>query len=500
MKRRIHSAAWGLACLALLAFTTPTAAVPAAPPATEAELAALVERVMTTGLTPGMGVAVIQDGRLVLERGFGLAELETPRKVEPSTRFYTASTSKAFSALAAALLAARGELDLEAALLAALPRAHWHPELRPDSIRVRDLISLTHGIAYGPATYRIAFSGEAAEADLLAALVEHAPADWGRAFHYDNLGYDLLGLVFAAQTGRNWREVLEQEVITPLGLQRTSTRRSTLPDAEVALGYELGTVDFERCLAEKTDANMGPANGLFCSAGDLARLLLAELHQGRLEGRQVFPAATVAATQQAQVEREPSGELFVRTAWGMGWDIGTYAGETCLFRNGAFAGYYSHASFLPERGAAVVILVNGGMAGAQAAEFAAAMLYDRLLGRTGERAFLDELTAMKAQALKAIAADRAKRAQRPQVLPLPFAAYAGTYANPNWGTVTLLLSGERLEARLGNLRCPVEVYDSTKHVLRVDMAGRGTLLTALAPEGAQAPTAILFLDQTFTRR
>jgi hypothetical protein len=128
------------------------------------------------------------------------------------------------------------------------------------------------------------------------------------------------------------------------------------------------------------------------------------------------------------------------------------------------------------------------------------MLYDHLLGRPAERPFLEEMAKMKAGALGALAADRARRAQRPQVMPLPFAAYAGTYANPTWGTVELVVNGETLEARLGVLRCAVEVYDGTKGLLRVDMAGRGTVMTTVVAEGAKVPAEVKFMEQTFARR
>lgn len=487
----------GLAIAVILLFAV--APAPAAA-AEDAALRRIVQGVMDTGLVPGMAIAVVQDGRTVMEDGFGYADIEAKREVTRATRFYTASTSKAVTALAVVRMAARGVIDLDEPLATALPGATWHPQLRPAEIRVRDLVTLTHGIDTGPIDYRIAFAGQTDEQELLAALAEHAPAKGGRVFHYDNLGYDLLGLLIREKTGATWREALDAEVLRPLGMRAATSRPSKLDESEIAVAYELGPDGFDRCLGTKTDANMGPANGLYCTAGDLARLVLFELGRGRLDGRQIAETTLVDDTQAVHATHEPTGDPFVKSGWGLGWDIGEYAGTKLLARDGTFAGWYSHVSLLPERGVGIVILVNGGNAAAMAANSLAAMLYDHLLQRVTERPFLDELTETKAAAMQALAAERDRRAARPQVMPLPFAAYVGTYANPTWGTVELAMAGDRLEAKLGVLRCAVEVYDGTKGLLRVDMAGQGKVMGTVVPTGEQVPAELKFLGQSFRRR
>ncbi len=467
--------------------------------ATDPELARIVRSVMDTGLVPGMSVAVVRDGRVVLEDGFGQADLESKRAVTKTTRFYTASTSKALMALAAVRLDARGVLDLDEPLSTALPGAKWHPDVRPDSITVRDLVTLTHGLGDGPVGFRIAFSGQSDPDELLAALAEHAPGEQGRTFHYDNLGYDLLGFVIAAKTGKPWRDALDAEVLRPLGMKHAVMRPSTLRPDEAAIPYELAPDGFERCLGVKTDANMGAAGAIWATAGDLARVLLFELQRGELDGRRIADAALVEDTQRLHASYDPKGQAFVKSGWGLGWDIGEYGGTKLLGRDGDFAGWHSHVSLLPERGMGIVVLVNGGRAAAMAGEFLAAMMYDHMLGRASDRPFLEELAGMKVQALGALAADRERRAARPQVMPLPFEAYTGVYGNPVWGTVELVLEDGKLEARLGVLRCAVEVFDGTKGLLRVDLAGRGTVMTTTVPEGAKAASAVKLNDQTYTR-
>lgn len=89
------------------------------------------ERLVALGAVPGMGIAVIQSDRIVYRRGFGIADVNTGRRIDNDTYFYIASSTKALTATAVALRAARGELDLDA------PVADYLPELEENANSAR---------------------------------------------------------------------------------------------------------------------------------------------------------------------------------------------------------------------------------------------------------------------------------------------------------------------------------------------------------------------------
>jgi CubicO group peptidase (beta-lactamase class C family) len=466
----------------------------------------IARRAMATGLTPGMSVAVVAEGRVVWRAGFGHADRDSRREVTPSTRFYIASTSKALTALAAARLAARGALDLDAPLSRALPAAVFAPGIAADSILVRDLLTHTHGIsAEGPVSMRVAFTGEYTNEELLRALAAHPPARSGRAFQYSNLGYDLLGVVLDGGVRGGWREVVEREVTRPLGMTATTAYRSRVPDDSLAGPSELGPEGLEPIRLAKEDANMGPAGGHFSTATDLARLVLAELQHGRLDGRQVIERDLVATTQRLHAAQDREFGPYHRHGWGLGWDLGTYDGDTLVHRFGSFAGYRSHVSFMPGRGLGVVVLVNGGGAASTLTDAVACAIYDRMLGRPDSSAtrLTDRLAATVEQARSgraAMAADRDRRAARSQVLPLPLEAYAGTYAHPHYGTLELRRAAGRLEAVMGVARSAVEVYDAANHQLRVELFGGGVVLRAIVGEDGRSIAAVEMRGARYSRR
>lgn len=145
-------------------------------PDLESRLRPLAERALGRELATGLQVAVVtKDGRL-WSGAYGVADAETDRPVTPTTRFYVASTAKAILALTAARLDHRGELDLDATLADAFPPGiGFHPEYDPKSATVRDLLTHTHGIQQGPASFLIAFSGDYTNEKLFEMLPMHPP-------------------------------------------------------------------------------------------------------------------------------------------------------------------------------------------------------------------------------------------------------------------------------------------------------------------------------------
>jgi CubicO group peptidase (beta-lactamase class C family) len=497
---RMHAARAVIVALALVA-ALPAGGL-AAPP--NAVFDALLDRAMTANAAPGISIAVVQGDHVTWQAARGWADREARRPVTPATRFYIASTTKALTATAAACVAARGGLDLEASLAAALPAARFNAAVHPESIRVVDLLTHTHGIdPDGPVSVRVAYTGDYTYADLYRALASQGAASTGRAFAYSNLGYDLAGIVLDPAHRAGWKRVVEREVTRPLGMTATTAYRSKVRDRDLAMPYENTADGLERIRLAKEDANMGPAGGYFSTAGDLARLVIAELNGGRVDGRQCLPAGVAESTQRARVPQARQYDDYTRFAWGLGWDLGTYAGDTLVHRFGGFPGYGCHVSFMPAHGVGVVVLVNDSRTGMVLADAVANAVYDELLGRAdaGARldAALDSLGTRTAKLHAAIAADRARRAARSQQLSHPLAAYAGEYVNADWGTLRLSVRDGRLEARMGVARSAVEVYDAAKDRLRVELFGGGGVIDAVFTAGATRATEMRLEGASFTR-
>ena len=449
-----------------------------------------------------MAVAVVQGSEVVYRRGFGVADLESRRPVTADTVFYIASTTKAFTAFAAALLAQRGELDLDAPLGRLLPSVALKLPLAAGEITLRHLLTHTHGITDGgPIVIRTAYTGDFTNELLLRLLGEYEASPKGRAFAYGNLGYNVAGLALDARFPAGWKELLAREIFAPLGMAATSALVSTTPRDRLAMPHAAEPTGFTRLPYAKTDATMHAAGGMVSTASDLAVWLEAHLNRGTVDGRQVFPAAAVAETHRKQADQDRTFAMFHRFGWGLGWDLDTYDGDTLVHRFGSFPGFRSHVSFMPERGIGVVVLTNGGGLGSALTDFVATAAYDTLLDKPGLRERLDKTVAAAreraAQERREVAEDRAQRAGRPRTLAHPLAAYAGTYHSPSLGCLELRLDGGTLRATMGTATSAVEVYDGAKDQLRVELTGGGEVVAVRF--AGDAPQGLAFLEHEFAR-
>ncbi|MFW6078728.1 MAG: serine hydrolase [Gemmatimonadota bacterium] len=439
-------------------------------------------RVIDSGLSPAFGVAVVQGDRVLHVRGFGVADLDTGRPVSGETPFYIASTTKSLTALAAVLAAHRDDLDLDSPMVRYLPDAVLPAGAHRESITVHDLLALTHGLAGGgPVVFRTAFTGQLADARLEELLRYHEPTGRAGTFDYNNLGYNLVGMVLDARFGAGWKDVVRREVLEPVGMDATAAELSAYEPDRIAMPHDLVPEHgFRRIRLAKDDSNLHAAGGHFATPRDMARYLAAHISRGRVEGERVLPPAPIALTHRRHASQDREFGPFHRHGWGYGWDLGTYEGDTLIHRFGAFSGYRSHVSFMPEHDLGVVVLVNGGGPASPAADLLATYIYDRMLGKpdleTTYAERLDGLTARMDAYLDGLADHLAERRARLAPLPRPLAEYAGTYEDAVLGRIEFRVVADGLEMWMGAAHSRAEVYDASDNRLRV-VIGAGRVVT-----------------------
>ena len=211
-------------------------------------------------VAPGIAVVVVKDSRVILLKGFGYADIEAKRPVTPQTTFYIASSTKPFFALTAALLDHRSVIDLDAPLSNYLPQAKLQSPFTTDTIKLRSLLTHTHGIADGPVDFRMGLTGQGTRSELISLLGEHARAKGGTDFEYSNRGYQIASLALESKLDKSWKDVLQTTVLDPLGMKNTSAYLSRLKSEQLAAPYTVGAGDYLRLhYAKLTPTCMRPA-------------------------------------------------------------------------------------------------------------------------------------------------------------------------------------------------------------------------------------------------
>ncbi len=298
--------------------------------------------------TPGAAVEVVQDGKVVYRRAFGMADIEQGRPITPTTDFHVASVSKQFTALAVLLLAQDGKLSLDDDV------RRYVPEL-PDFghvIRVRQLLNHTSGLRdqwnlLSMAGWRM--EDVITEDDVMGLVRRQRGLNFapGSEFEYSNTGYTLLGLIVARVSGESLAAFSKQRIFDPLGMKHTffHERYSTLvpgraqsyqPSADT--GYEGVALSY---------SVVGPSN-LFTTADDLV-LWERNFEDARVGGKSLL------------AQMQTPGKLDDGSAldYGDGLFVEDYRGLRTIGHDGADAGFRSYALRFPDQHLAIVILGNG---------------------------------------------------------------------------------------------------------------------------------------------
>lgn len=498
-----------LAALLALASAS-THAQPARQAGAVADLAPLAELVASakraTGHPSGTAIVVVRDGRIVHEAYVGLADLAAGRPVTARTPFYIASATKPLFALNVLLQEAEGRLDTGATLQAMFPEARFEG-FDARAVRARDLLVHTAGIDNPPLTWASAYSGIHDPASLAALVARSTPdPDAARGtFHYGNVGYNITSVWASRQLGMPWQQQLRQSVFAPLGMRRSTAYAS---EAErrgwaVARPYSIASSNPGQALyLRKHDETMHAAGGVIATARDLARLLVAELEDGRVDGRRVFPADVITRSQQDQTAVQDRYQDFERTGYAWGWYSGTYKQQRLLHHFGGFAGTHAHLSFMPKAGIGLVVLNNEDAMAPRLTSLVADYVYGQLLGEAGTHARVatrfSELEASIAQLQASLPARRATLQARRWQLSLPREAYAGTYRGVAPGALVVEVDAEGAMAiRWGRMASRATAMEAPDQV-RVEFVPNSGQSVAFTVDGGRV-TGLSFAGLRFER-
>lgn len=395
---------------------------------------------------PALSAAVVRSDGPLLVTARGAADREAGRRAGPATRFYIASSTKSFVALALARLAEKRAIDLDWTLAELAPDVAFAPEVQAEKVTLRHLLSHSHGLKADALQFRLAYSGEWDAPTLwrlLGGATPNAKAPLGR-FAYSNLGYNVATLLLERRLKRPWQAIVEEQVIAPLRLRDTAARGLATP-ADRAAPYDGMT----RLYLRKTDATMQSAGGMESSARDMARWVAANLAAAR--GGQGALATALRAAQAPAVPTSDDFGPFQRSGYGLGWYSGPYHGEMLIHSFGGFAGFRSHISFLPSRDLGVALLTNDDGAGYWFVDIAAAYAYDWYRDGPGAAQAAAE-TRLAALDKRMAEAARKAPVATPPTLSLAPDAYAGRYCSAEWGTVTVAATDGGLDLRMGALQ------------------------------------------------
>lgn len=317
---------------------------------------------------PGAAIAILQDGKIVYRKGFGVKKLGAPDKVTPETLFMIGSTTKPLTTLMLSKLVEQGKLSWDAPVKKALPDF----ALSDSDITTKVLVKHTACACTGMPRRdmeEVFGSKITSLEDTLAQLRTMKPTSgFGETFQYSNQLVAVGGLTGANVYGKGndlfskYENAMNDLVFKPLQMSSTRVRPKESDQNNMAsphaANYDNKTEPFPLSVEDMLYV-IAPAGSIWSNIDDLSKYVMMELANGKNEnGQQLFSA------EQLQKRRTPGVKVDDDTRYGLGLFIENDKGATIVHHAGNTMGFTSHMLFLPGKGVGMAILTNAGGANA----------------------------------------------------------------------------------------------------------------------------------------
>ena len=304
---------------------------------------------------PALSVGIVHNGKLVYQRGFGFADVESRESATPDTCYRIASISKTFTAIAIMQLAERGKLNLDDKISKHLP---WFKAKTKDSdsrnITIRQVLSHTSGVFRDGNTPHWEndqfpdFAGLKKSISNRTIIFENLTR-----FKYSNFGFALLGEVIKKVSDVSYDEYVSFHIIKKLGMQKTASDLTKESEKWLAKGYSRPIPNKERETFRHVPTNAySSATGFLSNVSDLAKYLSAL----SLIDKNANQLLSKESKKEMMREYWATGEE--NESYGLGFDIYKIENRKIVGHGGGFSGFITIIALDVENDIGVVVLSN----------------------------------------------------------------------------------------------------------------------------------------------
>ncbi|MBY9077941.1 serine hydrolase [Paenibacillus sp. HN-1] len=326
----------------------------------------MAERIGNEEGAPGAAIVVVQNGRTILKKGYGFADIKRKAAVDPDhTLFRIGSVTKTFTASAIMQLAEQGKIDLSADVQKYMGGIRLdNPFSTP--VTVHDLLTHTSGFKVTVETQADMSEDLGSYVPLEDFILKKKPPvvrEPGTSYMYDNFAYNLLGYIIEKVSGMPYQQYMEEHILKPLEMSNTEMIISDQLRSRLATGYD----ENNNPIAPYTlQPSVAPDGGMLTTADDAAHFMIAQLNGGMYRNNRLWNDTTAAQMQHYQSGIHPESP---DTTYGYEnlLEPGKNNGRIIIGKGGDVPGYSSFMLLLPEENIGVFMAFNKLVSSAYAA-------------------------------------------------------------------------------------------------------------------------------------
>ncbi|WP_152393274.1 serine hydrolase domain-containing protein [Paenibacillus guangzhouensis] len=301
---------------------------------------------------PGLSIVIVEKGKTVYQKGFGYADLQSKKPVTADTLFEIGSTSKAFTGLAIMQLEKEGVIQRSDDVQKYIPWLKLTYQGEPQTITIDQFLHHTSGIPWNSLT-RIPESNADNALELTVRTLLDQPLNRkpGSSFEYATINYDVLGLVIERVTKTPYDVYMKQQILEPLGMNRSFVGRHQVQSTEVASGHKIGFMQAQPYTAPIYRGNI-PAGYFITNANDVAKWMNVQL------GYDSNHAIDQEVIRASHIPDQTVAPFDQHTYYASGWGIMKEQNQRYVFHAGENPNFTSYFIMKPDDQIGVAIMSN----------------------------------------------------------------------------------------------------------------------------------------------
>jgi CubicO group peptidase (beta-lactamase class C family) len=443
------------------------------------QIDALVQNALEKFKVAGVAVAVVKDGKIVHEKGYGLRSITTKLPVDEHTNFQIASNSKAFTTAALSILIDEGKLSWNDKVRTYLPEFKMYNDYVTENFIVEDLLCHRSGLGLGAGDLMDFPDGtDFTIKDKLTFFQHFKPVSGFRTkYDYDNQLYVIAGELIARVSGMTWEKFVQSRILDPLQMTNSFSSQDLMKDKTnfaTPHSTETGTI---RTIGHFRDMINGAAGGIVSNVDDMCKWMIAQLNKGKYgpnSDKQLFTEArqkemwtihtVIPSNSNPRYNQHFSG-------YGLGWGLNDLKGNLQVSHTGGLPGMLTSVTMIPDLKLGVVILTNTESGGGFLFSAVQRTIIDSYLGLNDNdwvEKFSQRMQESKSSADSVVSKvwQTVASAKNTKIDP---ASYTGMYEDKWFGKVEVFLKGGQLWMRAHRspkLNGPMSFYKANTFAIK----------------------------------
>lgn len=330
---------------------------------TEKQVDSVVAKTLKAFDVPGIAVAIVKDGKVVLSKGYGLRSLKTKEPVTETTFFGIASNSKAFTAAGLGMLVDEGKLKWDDKVISILPDFKMYDPFVTNEFTVRDLLTHRSGLGLGAGDLMLwPDSTLVTKNELIHNLRYLKPVSSFRSkWDYDNLLYIVAGEVLAKVSGMSWEDFIEKRIMRPIGMANSAASYPRLADNRNSIDAHAPINDIVTVIGKDFTPMGNAAGGIWSNVAEMSKWAIMQMNDGKYDqGKELFSKTVHDEmwTPQTIMRSRSSAYNTHFTSYGLGWILSDASGYFHVEHTGGLGGIVTQVTLVPELKLGIIVFTN----------------------------------------------------------------------------------------------------------------------------------------------